>query len=176
MSQKLKSALIAAGLTGVLAMLSHNAMADSHRSDGAMGQGSETHHHTESAHGDRADAKEHGHKGMEKKFNAIANELKLDAKQQVAWEELKRALQPKHMSQKKDREQHKKALKAMQTPERLDWMQTMFETRLNDMKQRNQAIKSFYAGLNETQKKVFDDKFFWSKGKDKNHHKGDATH
>lgn len=174
MSQKLKSALIAAGLTGALAILSQHALADSHGSGNSMAKTTEA-NHSEQHNDDQHHSKEYGHKGMDKKFNSIANALKLDASQQAAWNELKLALQPKHLDKKKSREAHKTALKEMRTPERLDWMQGMFESRLNDMKTRNQAIKSFYATLNDEQKKVFDDQFFWSRSDKKMHH-GSSRH
>lgn len=172
MSHKLKSALLAAGLTGALAILSQNALAESHKHEKHMGETSQMGDH----HQDGKDSDERGHRGMERKLDRIEAELKLNAQQKTAWDALKATLKPNRMDRKKDREHHKAALKEMRTPERLDWMQAMFQARLNEMKQRNEAIKGFYAGLNDEQKATFDEKFFWSKGGGHGHHSNKKDH
>lgn len=176
MSHKLKTALLTAGLTSVLAILSSPAWAErgdaghSMSDHSAQMENRDGHQHDDQRMDDRKS------KRMEKKWAAMESELELTADQKTAWDSLKSAMQPSDKRHSKSREEHKAAFKNMTTPQRLDWMQTMFEQRTAEMKQRNQAIKAFYATLNDTQQKKFDEQFFrfsdrgWGGHDKKGHH------
>lgn len=80
-------------------------------------------------------------------------QLKLDAQQEPAWKTFADAMQmPKEPVGWPDRA----AIAKLSTPERIDQMQAWHARMETEMKRRGDAAKTFYAGLNAEQKKVFD--------------------
>lgn len=79
--------------------------------------------------------------------------LKLETGQESAWTAFEQSMQaPAKTMKHPDRV----AMEKLTTPERIDQMQTHKALRNAQMQKRADAIKTFYAALNASQKKVFD--------------------
>lgn len=83
----------------------------------------------------------------------LKGKLKLDASQATAWAAFEQAMQPPAQALAHP---DRAALEKMTTPERIDQMQAHKTQRDAHMQSRANATKTFYAALNDTQKKVFD--------------------
>lgn len=154
MNNKLKTALMTAGLSSVLALMSMPSMAAHHgESKGEMS-------HEMKQYDGEQDPK--GSARMHARMGSIQSALNLKETQMAAWSAFEAAMKPASKADKQDRKQHKEAFKSMTTPERLDWMQSMKAKREAEMGQRAEAIKAFYAQLSPEQQKSFDEAF-WSR-------------
>jgi len=79
--------------------------------------------------------------------------LKLRADQEAAWTAFTSAIKPPATPPARpDRAE----LAQLNTPERLDRLETLHQQRAQAMSQRHQATKAFYAALDAEQQKVFD--------------------
>ena len=94
----------------------------------------------------------------EKRLAALKSKLKITASQEAAWQQFVLSHQPpkKPMMAAADRE----AMAKMSTPERIEKMQSQFDTHQasmqEHMKQHSKATLNFYNQLSDEQKKVFD--------------------
>lgn len=154
MNNKLKTALMTAGLSGVLGLMSMPSMAAHHGE--SKGDMSHEMKHYDGKHDEK------GADRMQARMTSIQSALNLKESQMAAWSAFEAAMKPPAKADKQDRKQHKEAFKAMTTPERLDWMQSMKAKRETEMGQRTEAIKAFYAQLTPEQQKSFDEAF-WSR-------------
>jgi periplasmic protein CpxP/Spy len=168
MSNKLTTALITAGLTSVLALVSIPSIAAQHNGP----QGEMTHEMQKHSgdHGQKSAAR------MERRMTELKTSLKLQESQMNAWAVFESAMKPPMKEKTQTRQEHQEAFKSMTTPQRLDWMQAMKTEREAKMTQRTEAIKTFYGQLNPDQKQSFD-QAFWSRHGDqgmnhKGHHNG----
>ncbi len=86
---------------------------------------------------------------------ALKSDLKLTPAQEGAWNQFVAASQPPAMGQRgpmMDRAQ----MAQLTTPQRLDLMDKRMAERQTHMKQRSDAVKTFYAQLTPEQQKTFD--------------------
>lgn len=104
----------------------------------------------------------HGHKNqaerMEqraKHLTALKAKLNLSAQQEAAWNAFT-ATRQGPMRSMSDKQAMKAELATMTTPQRLDKMLEMSETRRANMIARAQATKTFYTQLTPAQQAVFD--------------------
>lgn len=116
-----------------------------------------------------AERMERMQKKMAERQAQLKTELKLTPAQEPAWNAFVARTQPQaRPAPQAPREDWSK----LTTPERLDKMQTMKTERDARMAQRTEAIKSFYAALDTSQKKVFDDKYRLGGPRAGMHHRG----
>lgn len=101
--------------------------------------------------------REHMHEHMAsrhaKHLSELKGKLKLDAQQETAWKTFADAMQPPAAGAGRP---DRAAMAKLSTPERVDQMQAFHARMEGEMKKRGDAAKTFYAGLNPEQKKVFD--------------------
>ena len=155
-SKQLKTALITAGMSATLALISANAWSSEGRSYEDKQAGDRSSHHEKEDHGSK-------HQGrMVKKMDELKTTLNLRADQATAWEAFAGAMVKERDHKKNDRKAQKERFKSMNTLERLDWMQAMSSQRAESMNQRNAAIRQFYGALDAQQKTSFDE-VFWSR-------------
>lgn len=94
----------------------------------------------------------------EKRLAALKTKLHLSSAQEAAWASFEQAHQPpsRPLTQALDRD----ALAKLSTPERIEQMQRQFDAHhvalQEQMKQRADATRQFYAQLTPEQQKVFD--------------------
>ena len=81
-------------------------------------------------------------------------QLKLTPAQEVAWNQYTAAMQPPAKGPRMDRAEFDK----LTTPQRIDRMQQRSAERQAQMKQRGDAVKTFYAQLTPEQQKVYDER------------------
>ena len=99
-------------------------------------------------HFDPARMQEH----MAKRQAALKQKLALTPAQESAWTSFTTAVKPAPRGQRMDRE----AMAKLSTPDRIDHMRALRNTRIAEMDRRANATKAFYAVLTPDQKKVFD--------------------
>ncbi|WP_028604150.1 Spy/CpxP family protein refolding chaperone [Ottowia thiooxydans] len=105
----------------------------------------------------RMDPEKHGKRMAEhhaKRMGELKAKLKLTPAQETAWTSYSAAMQPpaRDARQREDRA----AFKKLTTPERIDRMQAKQTERQAAMRQRGDAVKTFYAQLTPEQQKTFD--------------------
>lgn len=83
----------------------------------------------------------------------LKTQLKLGSEQDAAWATFSNAIKPPATPPARP---DPAELAKLSTPERLDRMEALHQQHANEMAQRHQAIKTFYATLNAEQKKTFD--------------------
>lgn len=88
------------------------------------------------------------------RMGALKEKLKLTPAQEAAWNSYAAAMQPPARSARPAMD--RSAFEKLSTPERIDRMQTLQQARQSEMRQRGEAVKSFYAQLTPEQKKTFD--------------------
>ncbi len=116
-----------------------------------------------------AERMERMQKRMAERQAQLKAELKLTPAQEPAWNAFVARTQPQaRPAPQAPRTDWSK----LTTPERLDRMQALKTERDARMAQRTDAIKSFYAALDDSQKKVFDDKYRLGMPRAGMHHKG----
>ncbi len=94
---------------------------------------------------------------MEKRQQALHDQLKLSASQEKAWHnysEAMKSLLPKREDFKRD------DWRSLSAPERSERMLSRAQERVERMRKGNEAMKAFYAALSPEQKKVFDQEAF----------------
>ena len=155
-SEQLKAALITAGMSATLAIISANAWASDAKSYEDKQVGNRSSHHEKEDRGSKH------HDRMVKKVSELKSELNLRADQANVWEAFAQAMVKKEDHKEHDRKAQKEQFKTMNTLERLDWMQTKSSQRAESMGQRNAAIRQFYGALDAQQKTKFDE-VFWSR-------------
>lgn len=117
----------------------------------------------------RAERMERMQKKMAERQAQLKTELKLTPAQEPAWNAFVARTQP----QARPAPQAPRAdWSKLTTPERLDKMQALKTERDARIAQRTEAVKSFYAALDTSQKKVFDDKYRLGATRAGMHHKG----
>jgi len=82
----------------------------------------------------------------------LKQKLQITPAQESAWTSFTAAMQPGARPQRPDRD----AIAKMSTPDRIDHMRALRNTRIAEMDRRGDATKTFYAALTPDQKKVFD--------------------
>lgn len=88
-----------------------------------------------------------------KRLTDLKAKLKLTPEQESAWNSFTAAMQPPATPPRPlDRE----AMAKLSTPERIDRMNSQMNERQEQMRQRWDATKGFYATLSDEQKKIFD--------------------
>lgn len=90
---------------------------------------------------------------MAQRAAELKAQLKLSPEQEGSWNAYVSAMKPPAPPAGVQRADHAK----LSTPERLDRMREMRRQRDAEFDKRDAATRSFYAGLNAEQKKVFDD-------------------
>lgn len=135
MKQKLK--LIA--ITSMLMLVSGMAIADDH----ACGKGKF----------DKAKWHAQGAELFEKHQARLHTMLQLSAAQEAAWLSLQAQIKPEDKAEHPDFDQ----LSKLNTLQRLDKLEAWDKERNKKLTQRGSAIRTFYAQLNDAQKKVFDE-------------------
>ncbi len=90
---------------------------------------------------------------MAQRAAELKAQLKLSPEQEGAWNAYAGAMKPATPPAAAQRADHAK----LSTPERLDRMREMRRLRDAEFDKRDAATRSFYAGLNAEQKKIFDD-------------------
>lgn len=105
---------------------------------------------------------EHGPRGhdparmqarFERHLAELKAQLKLGSEQEAAWATFSNAVKPPATP---PAHPDPAELAKLSTPERLDRMEALHQQHSNEMAQRHQAIKTFYATLSAEQKKTFD--------------------
>ncbi|MFD1712513.1 hypothetical protein FVQ98_09610 [Ottowia sp. GY511] len=97
--------------------------------------------------------------------------LKLTSAQEGAWITFTTATQPPARAERSA--QDRDAFKNLNTPQRIDLMEKRMAERQAHMKQRGDAVKTFYAQLTPEQQKVFDERGMrFGKGEGKRGHRG----
>ncbi|MGD9788608.1 MAG: Spy/CpxP family protein refolding chaperone [Sulfuricellaceae bacterium] len=94
---------------------------------------------------------------MEKRQQALHDQLKLSASQEKAWRnysEAMKSLLPKQEDFKRD------DWRSLSAPERSERMLSRAQERVERMRKGNEAMKTFYAALSPEQKKIFDQEAF----------------
>ena len=104
-----------------------------------------------------------------KRMDALKQELKLDAKQEDAWNRYTEAMSQSRQPRSKD---DRVDFSKLSTPERLDHMRERMAERQERFEQRSDAIKAFYAELTPEQQKIFDERATRGprRGKHRGHH------
>ena len=100
-------------------------------------------------------------------LSELKEKLKLSPGQEAAWTSFASAAQPGMHPMRGDRQAMRAEFDKLNTPQRLDRMIALSETRQAKMLERSQAIKAFYAQLNPEQQKVFDAEFRLQGGHDR---------
>ena len=100
--------------------------------------------------------------------------LQLEANQEAAWKTFVDAIQPPLARTARAK---RTGMEKLTTPEHIDQMQSLRVQHDTDMRKREDAVKAFYAGLNDEQKKTFDAETarHMSRGQTARHH-GPAGH
>ena len=88
------------------------------------------------------------------RLDKLKAELKLSPAQEGAWNQYTAAMQPPAKGPRMDRAEFDK----LTTPQRIDRMQQRSAERQAQMKQRGDAVKTFYAQLTPEQQKVYDER------------------
>lgn len=105
----------------------------------------------------RAERMEKMHSNMAerhaKHLSDLKDKLKLETNQASAWTAFEQAMQPPTQPMMHP---DRAAMEKMTTPERIDQMQAHKGQRDAQMQKRANATKTFYAALNDAQKKTFD--------------------
>lgn len=144
--------------TALLAGFTASAMAQ-------MGPGHRAGHETHEQHtGPRAhNAREHlGER--QQQLARLKDKLQLQAAQEADWKTFVDALSPP--AAQSSARVERVGLQKLNTPERIDQMQALHAQRDAELKQRGDAIKTFYAGLQAEQKKTFDNETLrWMAGR-----------
>lgn len=89
---------------------------------------------------------------FEKHHAELHDALTLNAAQETAWTSYQTQVTPVHNDEAIDAQ----ALRKLNTLQRLDKLDAWDKTRATQHGQRNQAIRRFYAQLNDAQKQIFD--------------------
>jgi periplasmic protein CpxP/Spy len=89
-------------------------------------------------------------------LSVLKEKLKLKPEQEAAWNAFANTAQPGMGHDGGDRQAMRGEFEKLNTPQRLDKMLAMSESRRARMLERTQAIKTFYSQLNPEQQKVFD--------------------
>jgi len=90
---------------------------------------------------------------LERRAAELKTKLQLNPEQESAWTTYLAALKPASPPARPDPAE----LARLNTPERLDKLRELRRQRDAEFDRRDAATRSFYAGLNATQQKVFDD-------------------
>lgn len=106
-------------------------------------------------------------------LSALKEKLKLDPGQEAAWATFSQATQP-GMRHAGDQQTMRSGFDNLTTPQRLDRMQAVSDTRRARMLERNQAIKAFYTQLNPEQQKVFDAEAMFNPQRAHGHYRGQS--
>jgi hypothetical protein len=128
---------------------------------------------------DRSERIESMQARMAERQAKLKAELNLSPEQEPAWNAFVARMDAAKASHGQRGQRERTNWSELSTPERLDKMQARMAEREAAMKQRVEAIKSFYANLNAEQQKVFDSQRMGSfhrasmKG---DHHKGGHKH
>lgn len=116
------------------------------------------------------------------RMGALKEKLNLSPAQEAAWNNYTAAMQPPARGARPAMD--RAAFEKLSTPERIDRMQTLQQERQSSMRQRGEAVKSFYAQLTPEQKKTFDAETLqhgqrWNHGNGhgpRGHHGGPGMH
>jgi hypothetical protein len=90
-----------------------------------------------------------------KRMAGLKDKLKLQPGQEAAWQTFTKTAGSQQIN-REDRQVKREAFKQMNTPQRLDMMQSKMDQRRAYMSERAEAIKQFYAQLSPEQQSVFD--------------------
>ena len=101
---------------------------------------------------DRAQMQQRRQARMAQRMTRLKEALQIAPGQEGAWTAWVAAMQPPANWKRPDRAEFER----LTTPERIDRMRALRTERNAMMDRRAEGTKSFYAGLNETQKRVFD--------------------
>lgn len=96
---------------------------------------------------------EHRQERMARHAAELKSQLQLTPEQEHAWTGYLAALQPAAAATRPDPAEFGR----LSTPERLDRLRELRRQRDTEFERREAATRSFYAGLNATQQKVFDE-------------------
>lgn len=138
---KLKKVAIA----GIMVLVSNLAFADHDHN-----------HSCNKGNFDKANWQEHHLEHFEKHQEKLHTMLQLNTQQENAWKIYQGQIKPQANIEHPDFEE----LSKLNTLQRLDKMQAWDKERDNQAAERSKAIRSFYAQLNDAQKKVFDENAF----------------
>lgn len=105
---------------------------------------------------DKAHWQEHKLEHFEKHQEKLHTVLQLNAAQETAWNAYQGQIKPKEKGEHPDFAE----LDKLGTLQRLDKMEAWDKTRDARQAERSKAIRTFYAQLNDAQKKVFDENAF----------------
>lgn len=105
---------------------------------------------------DKAQWQERRAEHFEKHQAELHDKLTLSAEQETAWKILQGQIKPPEKTGHPDAE----ALSKLNTLQRLDRMEAWDKERDSQMAERSKAIRTFYAQLSDSQKKVFDENAF----------------
>lgn len=105
---------------------------------------------------DKAHWQEHKLEHFEKHQEKLHTVLQLSATQENAWNAYQGQIKPKDKGEHPDFAE----LDKLSTLQRLDKMEAWDKTRDARQAERSKAIRTFYAQLNDAQKKVFDENAF----------------
>jgi periplasmic protein CpxP/Spy len=105
---------------------------------------------------DKAQWQEHKLEHFEKHQERLHTVLQLNATQETAWNTYQAQIKPKEKGEHPDFAE----LDKLGTIQRLDKMEAWDKTRDARQAERSKAIRTFYAQLNDSQKKVFDENAF----------------
>lgn len=106
---------------------------------------------------DKATWQEHRLEHFQQHQDKLHTMLQLTAAQENAWNTYQTQIKP---DQSKAERPDPAEISKLTTPERLDKMEALDKERDNRMAQRAKATRTFYAQLNDAQKKVFDENAF----------------
>lgn len=107
-------------------------------------------------HFNKANWQEHRAEHFAKHQEKLHTMLQLSASQENAWKTFQAQIKPED---KTARPEHDK-LETLNTVQRLDRMEAWDKARDSRAAERSKAIRTFYAQLNDAQKKVFDENAF----------------
>lgn len=105
---------------------------------------------------DKTTWQEHRAEHFEKHQERLHTVLQLTAAQETAWNTYQAQVKPKDKAERPD----VAGLEKLNTVQRLDKMEALGKERDAEHAQRSKAIRTFYAQLNDSQKKVFDENAF----------------
>ena len=134
-------------IAGALILMSGTAFA---------GQG----HACNNGHFDKAKWQEHKQEFFQQRQERLHTVLQLTTAQEGAWKSYQDQIKPQAKTEQPDH----KAFAKLTTLERLDKMEAWDKARDARAAQRSKAIRTFYAQLNDAQKKVFDENAFPHRG------------
>ncbi|SDK34733.1 LTXXQ motif family protein [Methylophilus rhizosphaerae] len=118
-------------------------------------------------HFSKANWQEHRQEFFQKHQERLHTVLQLTAAQENAWKTYQDQIKPEVKTEHPDRQ----AFAKLTTPERLDKLEAWDKSRDAHTAQRDKAIRTFYAQLNDAQKKVFDENAFPHRDHGKPHRK-----